>query len=130
MGVRRNDKGLRFAMGRLRELAGRENHLKADDLHELMRVHESTSIRLNAELMAAAALARTESRTGSSHRRLDFPRSDDTDWNRFVTVEKGADAPRVNTLPANVPLSAGFARNTGSTGLHRENADTELAHAD
>ena len=65
-----------------------------------MRVHESTSIRLNAELMAESALARQETRTGSSHRRLDYPDADDENWRRFVVVENGGDRPRVDTLSA------------------------------
>ena len=73
VGVRRNDRGLRLALDTLRALAKREPELKADDLHGLMRVHESCNIRLNAEMMAAASAARTETRTGSSHWRVDYP---------------------------------------------------------
>ena len=90
VGVRRNDKGLQLALQNLRTLGGQESQLKADDLHELMRVHESTSIRLNAELMTVSALARKETRTGSSHRRLDYPDSDDVNWRKFVLVQRMA----------------------------------------
>ena len=128
VGVRRNEKGLRFALRTLRALAGREPRLKADDLHELMRVHESASIRLNAELMAAAALARKETRTGSSHRRLDYPRTDDENWRKFVIVQKGADGPRVDTLPASQPLAAAFPRTAAAAG--RTGAEAERTHAD
>ena len=128
VGVRRNDKGLRLALETLRALAVDERRLKADDLHELMRVHESTSIRLNAELMAESALARTETRTGSSHRRLDYPEADDEKWRRFIVVENGGDRPRVDTLPASEPLAAAFARNSGTGGWQRRKTDTEVAH--
>ena len=121
VGVRRNEKGLRLALDTLRALAKREPELRADDLHGLMRVHESTSIRLSAELMAAAALARQETRTGSSHRRIDYPNTDDENWRKFVIVQKGADGPDVSTLAASEPLAAAFSRKdatgTGEKGL-------------
>jgi succinate dehydrogenase/fumarate reductase flavoprotein subunit len=110
VGVRRNAKGLELALDTLRALATREPDLKADDLHGLMRVHESTSIRLNAELMAASALERKETRTGSAHRRLDYPDTLDPEWRRFVLVERGKDGPEVSTLSCEEPLSAAFTR--------------------
>ncbi len=113
VGVRRNAKGLELALQTLRALAKREPALKAEDLHGLMRVHEATSIRLNAEIMAAAALARTETRTGSSHHRLDYPDTDDENWRKFVIVEKGKDGPAVSTLSCDQPLAAAFDRLSG-----------------
>ena len=110
VGVRRNAKGLNLALDTLRALATREPDLKADDLHGLMRVHESTSIRLNAELMAESALKRKETRTGSAHRRLDYPDTLDPDWKRFVLVERGNDGPSVSTMSCEQPLSAAFTR--------------------
>jgi succinate dehydrogenase/fumarate reductase flavoprotein subunit len=110
VGVRRNAKGLELALDTLRALAKREPDLKADDLHGLMRVHESTSIRLNAELMAASALERKETRTGSAHRRLDYPDTLDPDWRRFVLVERGNDGPAVSTISCEQQLSSAFKR--------------------
>ncbi|MYJ96097.1 MAG: hypothetical protein F4053_11095 [Proteobacteria bacterium] len=130
VGVRRNDKGLRQALHTLRALAADEHRLKADDLHELMRVHESTSIRLNAELMAASALARKETRTGSSHRRLDYPNAADENWRRFVVVTNGGDRPRVGTVPASEPLAAAFDRNFGAGGWQKPESAREMTHAD
>ncbi len=110
VGVRRNDKGLRLALNTLQALTQREPDLKADDLHGLMRVHESCNIRMNAELMAAASLARTETRTGSAHWRVDYPRTDDADWRKFVIVARGDAGPAVRTLATDRPLAAAFAR--------------------
>jgi len=110
VGVRRNEKGLKLALQTLQALAKREPELRADDLHGLMRVHESTSIRLNAELMAASALVRTETRTGSSHHRLDYPDTKDPEWRKFVIVQRGDDGPSVSTLDSEKPLSAAFSR--------------------
>lgn len=110
VGVQRTDKGLRLALETLLVLAKREPMLKADDLHGVMRAQESMSIRLNAEIMATASLARKETRTGSSHRRLDYPQTDDKNWLKFVIVERGKDGPSVSTLPTDRPLSAAFTR--------------------
>ncbi len=110
VGVRRTEKGLRLALQTLQALAKREPTLKADDLHGLMRVHEAKSIRMNAEIMASASLARQETRTGSAHWRLDYPRTDDKNWRKFVLVERGKDGPSLRTLSTDRPLSAAFGR--------------------
>ena len=110
VGVRRTDRSLRLALQTLQALAKREPALKADDLHGLMRVHEAKSIRMNAELMATASLARTETRTGSAHRRLDYPATDERNWRKFVLVERGPDGPVTRTLPTDRPLADAFAR--------------------
>jgi succinate dehydrogenase/fumarate reductase flavoprotein subunit len=114
VGVRRTEKGLRLALDTLRALAKREPLIKADDLHGLMRVHESTNIRMNAEIMATASLARTETRTGSAHWRLDYPQPDEKNWRKFVLVERGRDGPATRTLSTDRPLADAFARNAVS----------------
>jgi succinate dehydrogenase/fumarate reductase flavoprotein subunit len=111
VGVRRNEKGLRLAIDALQALAKREPQLKADGLHGLMRVHEARNVRLNAEIMASASLARTETRTGSSHWRVDHPEPDEVNWRKFVIVERGEDGPAVRTLSTDRPLAAAFGRN-------------------
>lgn len=114
IGVRRTEKGLRLALDTLCALAKREPQLAADDLHGLMRVHEAKNIRQNAEIMAAASLARRETRTGSAHWRLDYPETDDKNWRKFVLVERGEDGPRVSTLSTERPLSDAFARSAAT----------------
>jgi len=110
IGVRRTGNGLRLALDTLHALARREPQLAAEDLHGLMRVHESKNIRQNAEIMAVASLARRETRTGSAHWRLDYPKPDEQNWRKFVIVERGADGPQVRTLSTERPLSDAFAR--------------------
>ncbi len=110
VGVRRTENGLKLALRTLQALAKQEPQLKADDLHGLMRVSESINIRLNAEIMASASLVRHETRTGSAHWRIDYPRVDDEHWRKFVIVERGQDGPAVRTLPTDRPLSDAFSR--------------------
>jgi succinate dehydrogenase/fumarate reductase flavoprotein subunit len=112
VGVRRNEAGLTLALRSLDALARSEPSLVAEDLHGLMRVQEAKNIRVNASIMAAASLARTETRTGSSHRRLDFPQTDEKHWRRFVLVRRGERGPGVWTLPTEQPLAAAFARSS------------------
>lgn len=120
VGVRRTEKGLNLALQTLLALARREGELQADDLHGLMRVHEAKNIRMNAEIMTAAALARRETRTRSAHHRLDYPEADNENWRKFVVVERGADGrPAVQALDASLPLSAAFARRSQSHSARR-----------
>jgi succinate dehydrogenase/fumarate reductase flavoprotein subunit len=114
VGVRRNEAGLKLALETLAALAKREPRLKADDLHGLMRVHEAKNIRMNAEIMATASLARNETRTGSAHWRIDYPQTDEANWRKFVIVERGMDGPAVRTLSTARPLSDAFARTVES----------------
>jgi succinate dehydrogenase/fumarate reductase flavoprotein subunit len=126
VGVRRTEKGLKQALAHLGTLKAQEDTLTSDDRHGMMRVQESKNIRLNAEIMATAALSRTETRTRSAHRRLDYPETDNTNWRKFVVVEQGAGgAPAVHTLDTSVPLSATFHRN--STGASKQRTEDYAA---
>ncbi|MFG3040515.1 fumarate reductase/succinate dehydrogenase flavoprotein subunit [Streptomyces sp. NPDC048330] len=56
--------------------------------HELMRCAEVSFIRDCAEMAARASLARTESRWGLYHERLDHPERNDTDWLHHLDLRK------------------------------------------
>ncbi|MGW3360728.1 fumarate reductase/succinate dehydrogenase flavoprotein subunit [Streptomyces bungoensis] len=56
--------------------------------HELMRCAEVTFIRDCAEMAARASLARTESRWGLYHDRIDHPRRDDASWFHHLDLYK------------------------------------------
>ncbi|NUR38929.1 MAG: fumarate reductase/succinate dehydrogenase flavoprotein subunit [Streptomyces sp.] len=56
--------------------------------HELMRCAEVSFIRDCAEMAARASLARTESRWGLYHERLDHPRRDDASWFHHLDLHK------------------------------------------
>lgn len=56
--------------------------------HELMRCAEVDFIRDCAEMAARASLARTESRWGLYHERLDHPRRDDASWFHHLDLHK------------------------------------------
>ncbi|WP_329293130.1 fumarate reductase/succinate dehydrogenase flavoprotein subunit [Streptomyces pseudovenezuelae] len=56
--------------------------------HELMRCAEVSFIRDCAEMAARASLARTESRWGLYHDRIDHPHRDDTSWFHHLDLHK------------------------------------------
>ncbi|WP_435250906.1 fumarate reductase/succinate dehydrogenase flavoprotein subunit [Streptomyces tendae] len=56
--------------------------------HELMRCAEVTFIRDCAEMAARASLARTESRWGLYHERVDIPERDDASWFHHLDLHK------------------------------------------
>ncbi|MCQ4195096.1 fumarate reductase/succinate dehydrogenase flavoprotein subunit [Streptomyces parvulus] len=56
--------------------------------HELMRCAEVSFIRDCAEMAARASLARTESRWGLYHQRVDLPERDDTAWFHHLDLHK------------------------------------------
>ncbi|WP_322726040.1 fumarate reductase/succinate dehydrogenase flavoprotein subunit [Streptomyces spongiae] len=56
--------------------------------HELMRCAEVTFIRDCAEMAARSSLARTESRWGLYHDRVDHPHRDDTTWFHHLDLHK------------------------------------------
>ncbi|MFI8949088.1 fumarate reductase/succinate dehydrogenase flavoprotein subunit [Streptomyces sp. NPDC053750] len=56
--------------------------------HELMRCAEVTFIRDCAEMAARASLARTESRWGLYHERVDLPERDDASWFHHLDLHK------------------------------------------
>ncbi|WP_443056838.1 fumarate reductase/succinate dehydrogenase flavoprotein subunit [Streptomyces sp. IBSBF 2390] len=56
--------------------------------HELMRCVEVSFIRDCAEMAARASLARTESRWGLYHERLDHPERDDSSWFHHLDLHK------------------------------------------
>lgn len=122
IGFSRTEPGLREGLKILLELKREEPLLHAADLHGLMRVHESKNIRRVVELMARAALERTESRSGAAHRRLDYPQTDDERWRKFIVLRRGGDdGVSIRHQPPDVPLAVG-AKSLPGSGRDEEGA--------
>jgi succinate dehydrogenase/fumarate reductase flavoprotein subunit len=116
VGVRRAGPGLRRVLSTLQALRTREPRLGARNPHALMRTHEARNIRQNAELMAHAALERQETRTGSAHRRLDYPETNDDAWRVFVLLQRGLRDPDIRTMSSDQPLASSFGHVSTTTG--------------
>ncbi|MFJ9246134.1 fumarate reductase/succinate dehydrogenase flavoprotein subunit [Streptomyces sp. NPDC101776] len=99
--------------------------------HELMRCAEVSFIRDCAEMAARASLARTESRWGLYHDRLDHPARDDVSWFHHLDLHKSPSGPMEFTArpvaPYVVPIedftpTGGPSRRLGE--VHPENVAT------
>ena len=82
---------LKTALEKLGRLDDAREDLKADNLHELMRVHEAMNIQQVAKITATAARARKESRFPPYHYRADFTETDDENFCGLIVVKKGED---------------------------------------
>lgn len=88
VGAMRTEQGLKAGLHKLGKLETYLDQMKANDLHELMRSHETRSILSVGKIMASTALFRTESRNKPYHHRLDFPDRDDENWCGLVVAGK------------------------------------------
>src|SRR4051794_1162582 len=79
---------LEIALETFARMTGEIAGMGARTPHELMRCAEVTFIRDCAEMAARASLARTESRWGLYHDRLDHPRRDDASWFHHLDLHK------------------------------------------
>ncbi len=70
--------------------------MKASDFHELMRCHEVEATLITTEMVLKSALLRTESR--AAHFREDYPETDNSNWLKWIIVEKGESEMRFNTV--------------------------------
>jgi succinate dehydrogenase/fumarate reductase flavoprotein subunit len=86
----KKEKMLQAALAYVEEL--RDHHIPlliASDLHELRLAHETANMIYTAEMKLRASLMRTESRC--SHYRLDYPETDEINWNAWINIYKGTD---------------------------------------
>jgi adenylylsulfate reductase subunit A len=91
VGPRRTERALTYGLEKLRRIEQYLDEIKANDLHGLMRTHETRSILAVGKLMATTALFRKESRNKPYHHRLDFPNTDNNNWCGLVVVRKKGD---------------------------------------
>ncbi|MGW8778964.1 fumarate reductase/succinate dehydrogenase flavoprotein subunit [Streptomyces sp. NPDC055796] len=81
---------LSLAVEAFARMSGEIEEMGARTPHELMRCAEVSFIRDCAEMAARASLARTESRWGLYHERLDHPERDDPAWLHHLDLRKSA----------------------------------------
>ena len=81
---------LQAALSYVEEL--RDHHLpmlRAANIHELRLAHETANMIISAEMKLKASMMRTESRC--SHFRLDYPETNNEDWEAWINIFKGED---------------------------------------
>ncbi|KOU19535.1 fumarate reductase/succinate dehydrogenase flavoprotein subunit [Streptomyces sp. WM6368] len=79
---------LSLAVAAFDRMTGEIAQMGAGTAHELMRCAEVSFIRDCAEMAARSSLARTESRWGLYHERLDHPERDDAGWLHHLDLRK------------------------------------------
>jgi adenylylsulfate reductase subunit A len=87
----KTENSLKTALGKLEQLDAARTDLKADNLHELMRVHEAMNIQQVAKITATAAMARKETRFPPYHYRADFTETDDENYCGLIVLRKDQD---------------------------------------
>ncbi|MBI2866341.1 MAG: FAD-dependent oxidoreductase [Chloroflexi bacterium] len=82
VGISRTQLGLKSAQAQFAAAQDSVPGLSADNLHDLMRVHEAIDTLTFDQIMTTAALERTETRMGGMmhHHRADYPQQDDDNW--------------------------------------------------
>jgi len=103
VGLVRDNSSLQAALDQVRTLKERHARIRLRNSSrvynsELTSYLEVGSLLNLAELVTMAAQARTESR--GAHYRSDFPRRDDSQWNRHTIVSQVDGAPRIDIKPA------------------------------
>lgn len=91
VGPMRTEQGLKSGLEKLRRIGQYLGEIKVNDLHELMRAHETRSLLSIGKVMATTALFRNESRNKPYHHRLDFPETDNEKWCGLVVVQRSGD---------------------------------------
>ncbi|MFD6985488.1 fumarate reductase/succinate dehydrogenase flavoprotein subunit [Streptomyces sp. NPDC059956] len=94
--------------------------------HELMRCAEVSFIRDCAEMAARASLARTESRWGLYHERLDHPERDDAGWLHHLDLRKSPSGAMEFTARPVDPYLVPVAEFTPTGGPSRHPGEVEL----
>lgn len=105
VGVFRTDEGMREALERVRKLKRRYADLRVDDLGKIFNTDLLEAWELGcmldvAEVTAASALARTESR--GAHARDDFPDRDDEGWLRHTLAYLSEGKMRLEYKPVTI----------------------------
>jgi len=85
----KSETSLKTAMAKLARFDPFKEQLRADNTHELMRVHEAQHIIEVGKIMCQASLARKESRFPPYHYRTDFPELNDDEFCGLIVVRKG-----------------------------------------
>jgi adenylylsulfate reductase, subunit A len=86
-GPARSENSLRVALDKIEQFEKYYGDIKADNYHELMRVHEANQIMQVAKMMCNASLTRKETRFGVYHHRTDYPETK-TEFDGQIVVQK------------------------------------------
>lgn len=93
MGYTRSHKGMETALEKLALVEKAKDEVKASNLHELMRAHESFHLLKMCQLATRASMERKETR--SIYVRTDYPKPDPVYDDRLLVISKTENGPRL-----------------------------------
>uniref|UniRef100_A0AAU2JRI4 Fumarate reductase/succinate dehydrogenase flavoprotein subunit n=1 Tax=Streptomyces sp. NBC_00049 TaxID=2903617 RepID=A0AAU2JRI4_9ACTN len=117
---------LSLAVEAFERMHGEIAEMGATTAHELMRCAEVSFIRDCAEMAARSSLARTESRWGLYHERLDHPERDDAGWLHHLDLRKSASGAMEFTARPVEPYLVPVEEFTPTGGPSRHLGEVEL----
>jgi succinate dehydrogenase/fumarate reductase flavoprotein subunit len=97
--------------------------LYALDPHKLMRGIEDFSLLTHGQIIMNASLARQASSLALNFFRIDYPKVDPPEWNKFVTVKLENGKVKTGELPLNYwgDMKANYeVHNRDYTGVYKE----------
>ncbi|WDT81501.1 MAG: hypothetical protein MPW14_07135 [Candidatus Manganitrophus sp.] len=93
-----NEEMLQIARQRLAKFPADFDHLVANDLHQLMKVHEIMDRVDVAQTLVEHLLHRRETRWPSYQTRTDYPERDDVNWLKFVNSRRDPKTGNIEVL--------------------------------
>lgn len=105
MWIFRDEKGLKEAVAKIRELKERYRNVEINDKSKGFNTDMMSAIEIGymldlAEVVAIGALKRTESR--GAHYRLDFPKRDDENWLKHTLAYYTPEGPKFDYTPVKI----------------------------
>ncbi|WP_077073856.1 FAD-binding protein [Mailhella massiliensis] len=94
MGYVRNEKGMLQALDSLNRIAALKDDLYAENMHELMRIHEAFDLLTMCRLATLCTLERKETSANTVYLRTDYPNPDPS-LNKVLAVQKVDGHPKV-----------------------------------
>lgn len=101
----KNEMKLKTALWWINRFRKDLHNLNVKDTHELGRALELEFILDCAEMSARSSLKREESRWGLIHFRSDFPKRDDYNWLKHITIKKDSETGEINVYTRPVKVS-------------------------
>ena len=105
VGIYRSEEGLQQAVDTIHALQERFANVRVMDTSsryntDVLNAIEADHLLALSEVIAAGALARTESR--GAHARTDHPKRDDDDWLKHTLAVQNGDGPELHYKPVNI----------------------------
>ena len=96
MGYTRNEKGMKQALASLERIEKLTDDLRAENLHELMRIHEGLDLLKLCRLVVMASMERRETSLCTMAIRGDYPDPDKNLADKILVIQKVNGSPKMH----------------------------------